>query len=565
MSMFKIKMNKIKYLSILIGLLVTLPGAAQDSAVSDQIRQKIQHFRSTGYMTAAGVDIASTTVLPAVYERRNHRPAWTNEARVDELIQMVGHAEEEGLLPRDYHYSDLVRLRQQGSKDASTIAEFDLLLTDSLIRYGYHQNFGKVNPGQLDSNWNLTRNLAGQDPVELIQGAIDSDGIRQYISDVLKRGPFYQRMKTLLADYQARAEKEGGGYPTVPAGPTLRLGMQDGRVAQLRNRLQASGELNDTPAENPNMFDEQLEQAVRRFQENANIDVDGAVGAGTLAALNVSLQSRIDQIRVNMERIRWIFRDIRDNKNFILVNIAGFKTYLVRGHQIVWETRSQVGRTYRKTPVFRADMSFVQFNPTWTVPPGILRRDVLPKIKEDRNYLVEKDMKLIDNKTGKEIDPASIDWDNLSGRGFPYQVVQQPGPENSLGEVKFIFPNNHFVFLHDTPSKQNFDRSVRMFSSGCVRIENPFEFAELVLNKPEWDQAEIQKTLDSGRIKTVYLDYTLPVLVLYWTVETIGDDGPKFLPDVYDRDGPILKALNAPFKFVPPDDLPDWMGDTAKR
>jgi murein L,D-transpeptidase YcbB/YkuD len=208
-------------------------------------------------------------------------------------------------------------------------------------------------------------------------------------------------------------------------------------------------------------------------------------------------------------------------------------------------------------------MKYAQFNPTWTVPPGILRRDVIPKIKEDVNYLVEKDMKLLDNKTGKEVDPSTIDWANISGRGFPYQVVQQPGPENSLGEVKFIFPNPHFVFLHDTPHKEHFDDTVRLFSSGCIRIQHPFEFAELVLDDPEWNQAAIQKTLDSGRIKTVYLKKPMPVLVLYWTVEPTGEDGPKFLPDVYDRDGAVLKALNEPFRFVPPDDLPAWMQDSA--
>jgi len=185
--------------------------------------------------------------------------------------------------------------------------------------------------------------------------------------------------------------------------------MKSPRVALLRKRLQASGELSSDTVDNPEVFDAKLEQAVSRFQREAEIDVDGAVGAGTLAALNVSLESRIDQIRVNMERARWILRDIRDSDDFVLVNIADFNARLFRDKQEVWETRAQVGRTYRKSPIFRSDMKYVQFNPTWTVPPGILKRDILPKLKKDGPaYLKEKNMKLLDSSTGKEADPSKL-------------------------------------------------------------------------------------------------------------------------------------------------------------
>lgn len=536
---------------------------AENAQVTKQIQQKIENFRSDGHLSVSGIDIASKQVLPDLYERRSYRAAWTDQERIDDLIQMVGRAEDEGLLPQDYHYNDLVLLRNQNSDDASNIANLDILLTDSLIRYGYHQNFGKVNPVELDSNWNLTRNLGGKDPVTLVQGAINSEGIRQYISDVLERGPYYSRLKKLLAEYRARAAEENTNYPNVPAGPVLKLGMQDPRVALLRKRLEASGDLEATSITNSNLFGEKLEEAVKRFQQSADIDMDGVVGAGTLAQLNSSLQSRIDQIRVNMERIRWIFRDIRDNKDFVIVNIAGFETMLVRNHEVVWKTRAQVGRTYYKTPIFRSDMSYVQFNPTWTVPPGILRRDIIPKIKLDPGSLAANDMRLVDNKTGKEVDPFTLDWANLSGRGFPYQVVQQPGPKNPLGQVKFIFPNPHSVYLHDTTQKERFVENVRTFSAGCIRIQHPFEFVELVLNDPEWNMTSIQKTVDAKKIKTVYLKQKLPVLVLYWTVEPTGKDGPKFLPDIYERDAPILKALNEPFKFVAPDDLADLHLDST--
>lgn len=556
-NFIKSKTNSLKFMKsliLIISIIFAFPVTADDNATTRLIRQKIESLRNTNSLSVAGANIASKQVLPKIYENRSYQPAWSKEERVKDLIQMVGRAEEEGLLPHDYHFNELTQLNNKPEKDSNDIANLDIILTDSLIRYGYHQKFGKVNPAELDSNWNFTRKLGSKNPVTLIQGAIDSDGIRQYISDVLQRGPYYRRLKILLAEYRAKAVEQKHEYSQVPNGPTLKRGMQETRVEALRKRLQASGHLKSNPVSHNNYFGQNLEQAVKLFQQQAGLDDDGIVGAGTLAVLNSSLQSRIDQIRVNMERIRWIFRDIRDSKDFVIVNIAGFETMLVRNHEVVWRTRSQVGKTYRKTPVFRADMDYVQFNPTWTVPPGILRRDVLPKIKFDPNSLAANDMRLVELKTGKSVDPSSLDWEELGNR-FPYQVVQAPGPKNPLGQVKFIFPNKHSVFLHDTNHKEYFVKNIRTLSSGCIRIENPLEFAELVLNDPEWNLLNIQNTVDAKKIKTVYLKQKLPVLILYWTVVPTDDSGPKFLPDVYERDAAILKELNEPFKFVPPDDL----------
>jgi murein L,D-transpeptidase YcbB/YkuD len=530
------------------------------AAVNDEIRKKIERFQMNGRLVVAGEEVAARDILWNLYHENDHAPLWVKQSHIDDLINLVGRAEEEGLLPRDYHYEALSRIRQTGTSTPAAEADFDILLTDSLMRYMYHMFFGKVNPVDLDSDWNLRRSL-DRDPKQLVAGAIASDDINLYISDAINLHPYYEKTRALLAEYRQRAAVEGGGYPAVPAGPTLRKGMKGSRVALLRKRLQASGQLDDQPVDNPELFDANLEQAVTRFQREAEIDVDGAVGAGTLAALNVSLQSRIDQIRVNMERARWILRDLQASDDFVIVNIADFNARLFRNREEVWETRAQVGRTYRKSPIFTADMKYVVFNPTWTVPPGILKRDILPKMKADATgYLSEKNMKLVDNRTGKEVDPKTIEWAAATPRNFPYQVVQRPGPDNALGQAKFIFPNSHYVFLHDTNHREHFDDKVRTFSSGCIRIEYPMEFARLVLDDPDWDDAAIQGVLDTGQTKTVYLNEPLPVFILYWTVDPLTEDGvPRFLPDVYDRDGKIFKALDAPFRFVPPDDSPAWI------
>jgi len=558
-------MQKSRLLPILCLLAISLAlwvnaGSAAAQEADDTIREHIERHQMSGSLVLAGAEIAARDGLWKLYENNNYAPLWQEQERIDVLIDMVGRAEEEGLLPRDYHHQKLLELRQSDSRKTTDIADLDMLLTDSLIRYMYHRYFGKVNPADLDSDWNLSRRL-GHDPMESIIGTLSAVDMQQYIVEMLDWGPYYQQMKALLADYRGRAAREGGGYPSVPSGPTLRKGMRDPRIPLLRKRLRASNHLATTSPDDPEYFDTELERAVTRFQNEAEIDVDGAVGAGTLAALNVSLQSRIDQVRVNMERARWVSRDIRGIDDFVIVNIADFRTMLVRGGEKVWETRSQVGRTYRKSPIFRANMKYAQFNPTWTVPPGILKRDILPKLKVDApGYLAEKDMKLVDNSTGKEIDPATIDWAAATPRNFRYQVVQRPGPENALGMVKFIFPNPHFVFLHDTNHREHFVDKVRTFSSGCIRIEHPFEFARLVLNDDQWDDAAIQGVVNAKVTKTVYLKEPLPVLVLYWTVNPITEKGvPEFLADVYDRDDRLLKALGAPFRVVLPDNLPSWI------
>ena len=536
------------------------PTDAAGQEVNDTIREHVERHRMSGRLVLAGADIAGRDVLWQIYENNNYSPVWQEQERIDALIDMVGRAEEEGLLPRDYHHETLLTLRRSKSRKEADIADFDMLLTDSLMRYLYHRYFGKANPSDLDSDWNLSRRL-DHDPLKLIVDTMSAADMQQHIVEVLDWGPYYQQMKMLLEDYRARAAREGGGYPAVPSGQTLRKGMRDPRIALLRKRMQASNHLTTAGTDDPEYFDAELERAVMRFQSEAEIDVDGAVGAGTLAALNVSLQSRIDQIRVNMERARWILRDIRGIDDFVVVNIADFKTMLVRNGDLSWETRSQVGRTYRKTPIFRSDMKYAQFNPTWTVPPGILRRDILPKLKADaQGYLAEKNMKLVDSATGKETDPATIDWAAATPRNFRYQVVQRPGPDNALGQAKFIFPNPHFVFLHDTNHREHFDDDVRTFSSGCIRIQYPLEFARLVLNDDQWDDAAIQNVIDSKQTKTVYLKEPLPVLVLYWTVNPITEKGtPEFLADVYDRDDRVLRALEAPFRAVPPDNIETWL------
>jgi len=256
--------------------------------------------------------------------------------------------------------------------------------------------------------------------------------------------------------------------------------------------------------------------------------------------LNVPVAARIEQLRANLERARWVFYE--PESEFLVVNIAGFTLYHLRRGEVVWRTRVQVGRPYRQTPIFRAEMTYLVVNPTWTVPPTVLREDILPEVRRNPAYLASRHIDVFDSR-GAGVDPATANW---SGRNPPYRLVQRPGPDNALGRVKFMFPNEHSVYLHDTPSRDLFSRDSRAFSSGCIRVENPFELAEQLLGSQ--GRERLDAIVASGRTETVFLEKPIPIMLLYWTAEPDATGRVSFLPDVYARDAAVIAALAQPFR-----------------
>ena len=540
----------LKVSALFLTLLVSLPATSQaQTSSNEQIQYLSEQLLLGSEVTVAGAALAASNIIPEFYSRREFTPAWTDDDQIDEFVDLIGKADEEGLDPGDYLHaelSSLVDAHRQNPDDADLQGKLDILLTESLSRYSNHLVFGKVDPAQLDENWNWSQRPDGRDPVTLVQQAIDADSIAAFIENFLDRGPIYRRLREMLAEY--RDLKDAGGWPLVEAGPTLKSGMENERILLIRKRLAVTADLPQSEDNRSQVFDAALEQGVRNFQDRHNLDADGVIGAQTLAAMNITVDERIDQIRVNFERFRWVARDMEDE--LVITNIAAFQTVLVRDREIVWSGRSQVGRFYRQTPVFTAKIKYLQFNPTWTVPPGILTNDILPAVQKDVGYLARKEMDLID-RDGNKVDPASVDWSKYrAGRLPPYQFVQRPGPTNALGRVKFIFPNSHFVFLHDTPSKVLFERTERTFSSGCIRVEDPFVLAELMLNSPaKWNSESIQGLLDGEKPRTVFLDEPLTVMLLYGTVGVTDMEYVRFYNDIYQRDARVLNSLNAEFEF----------------
>jgi murein L,D-transpeptidase YcbB/YkuD len=524
------------------------PAIAQQSDVSEAIRVEIEQLRDSGILSIGGVDIAAGNLLADVYERRNFAPNWSSREEIGELIAAIKRTEKDGLDPADYHlekaelvYDELGAGRLSSAREQAAL---DVMLTDSLFRLGYHQRFGKVNPENLDKSWNFRRELDDRSPAVVMQEAMDAPSLLEFLDELTPRGPIYKQLQKALVEYRELAA--AGGWPSVPDGPTLKPGATDERLATIAKRLAVTGDIEDLQTFAAiTTYDEALQAGVKNFQERHGLDDDGVIGPATLRAMNVPVEQRVQQLRLNLERGRWVFDDLADD--FIIVNIAGFRAYVVRNGEPVWQTNVQVGKTYHQTPVFRDEMKYVVFNPTWTVPYSIATKEMLPRIKNDPDYFKTRDFD-VKNRSGELVDPATIDWSQLSRGNFPYTFVQRPGPRNALGRVKFIFPNEHSVYLHDTPSKSLFGRAERAFSHGCVRVENPFDLAEVLLGSEGWDQEKIKATLDGLETKTVYLPEPLRVLLLYWTAEMGPTGDVHFYSDVYERDQRIAEALDEPFR-----------------
>ncbi len=496
-----------------------------------------------------GETLIAARSLGKLYELNGYRPYW-DATRLQSLVELLADIEDDGLRPSDYHFAPLQRLRALRSPTALERVALELLASDAYALIVCHLYFGKVDPVSLDSNWNFdTRDIRDVDPVRFVHEAI-----RGSIELVRPTHWMYQAGREALAAYRQIAAL--GGWPIIAGGPTLKPGMSDARVGLLRRRLAISGDLAAVGASSApragsaeDFFDPQLEAALRHAQRRHRLAVDGSLGPATLQALNVPVEQRIAQLRVNLERGRQVLHEIKDG-DLVIVDIAGFEVHFVRDRKRIWQSRAVVGQPFRETPVFKASINNVVINPTWTVPPGILEKDILPSLRRgDRSILARKNLQVLD-RNGAPVNAATIDFSRYTARNFPYLLRQAAGPTNALGAVKINFPNPHLVYLHDTPSKSLFDETNRTFSSGCIRTERPLELAEWVLGDPaRWNAATLRSAVDSGETRTLRVAKPVPVLLIYWTADRDDDGSIVFKPDPYGRDARELAALDSPFKL----------------
>ncbi len=550
------------------------PEAPPDTLlVADGLRSRFEGWSPDTRIHAGAHPIHSAELLYSLFEEREFDPIWLDGPRLtpegERLTSILAYAHVDGLRPSDYHLPEIdsvaALLGAGGEDELRHRVDLDLLLTDAFLLFGTHLARGRLSPTTLEPTWRV--DLEALDMVGILKRALDEEDVDAAIAGLRPARAEYRRMREGLATLRALAAQ--GGWGSVPPGERLEEGDRNVRVVALRSRLQATGELGgrsspsgdplvgdppggdasgeDASASDPEIFDAAVTRAVRVFQMRHGLEVDGTVGPATLGAINVPVEERIRQIELNMERQRWLPADLGDRH--LIVNIAGFTLDLWEEGERVRHHRVIVGRDYRQTPVFSATITYLVFAPYWHIPPGIAANDMLPRIRENPGYVAEQRMVLFDAVTNQRVDPHSVNWTGMRGTEFNrrFRLRQEPGPENALGRVKFMFPNEHSVYLHDTPAQALFERAVRDFSSGCIRVEDPLELAEHLLRAdPSWSRTRMEEVIAGGRERNVMLPHPWQIHMQYWTSWVDEEGTIHFRDDIYSRDGRVLAALGRP-------------------
>lgn len=545
--------------------------------VSLRIQEQVALVDKQKGFDCQGEPICALQQIPLFYAERQFMPVWIDEGGLGSMghdfIRSLERSSQDGLLPEDYHLGAIHAMLREMEAQASLPtghkadqwARMDLLLTDAFLLLSSHLSGGRVNPETMHKDWIISGNRV--DIMAALNGALDEGQIEPSLDRLRPTHKGYAGLRQALN--QLSAIDQLGGWPSVPAGPTIRPNERDARVPALRDRLEKGGDLAmGEPPMDPELMDPDLVDSLKKFQARHGLEPDGALGKRTLEELNVTVQERIRQIELNLERWRWLPK--QPGERYIAVNIADFSLMVVERQEIALTMRVVVGRPARRTPVFSSPMTYMVINPYWTVPPTIATEDMLPKAIEDPGYFDSQSIKVYYgwDEGNAAIDPRQINWGLYSKGNFPFRLVQEPGPGNALGHLKFMFPNRFSVYLHDTPNRKLFGKVQRDFSSGCIRVEDPVALAEYLLkDNPNWSTEKLRAAIKKNQQQIVTITPSVPVHLLYMTAWLNGNGEVQFRKDIYKRDvqlDQVLKRRQPADPFLMSESLPSSQHASAR-
>ncbi len=522
--------------------------------VRQTLRKRIAISADANDVFFAAEPLCGSALLFRFYNLREFSPAWLGNdgprPETTKLVRAINMAQLEGLNPYDYQLTTIEALLEEirhhlattDSIDVEEMADLDILLTDAFFRYASHLSASRVNPETIRSeSFIKTRKI---DLIQILNSALRDGQIEKALKLLRPQNTDYSSLRKAFITYNGIVE--AGGWPRLPKCPKMQMGDRGAWVAALRSRLIISGDLKERVTNDPEFFDVFLDQAVLRFQNRHGIKVDGIVWREMLAALNVTAENRVKQIKLNMERWRG-FSHNEFGPRHLLVNIANFKLNVLENNSSIFDMRIVAGRERRPTPVFTGKMTYMVINPYWHIPRKLAREDMLPRIKKDPEYLKKQNIRVFENweAGARELDPESVDWSQITKKNFSYKLRQDPGPLNALGRVKFMFPNKFNVYLHDTPAQYLFEKTKRNFSSGCVRVAEPIQLAAYLLrDNPNWTRERILEAINSMETQIVSLPEPVAVHIVYLTAWADKEGTIHFRDDIYKRDKTLYEALN---------------------
>ncbi|MBS9522684.1 L,D-transpeptidase family protein [Litoribacter ruber] len=530
-------MSSLKYL--VFGLLVLLAFSCSQYPKNEDIAEQLKEMSG---------DFNRDSLYQKVYSHNEFQPIWVKAQGVNKkgeaLLSYLDEIHLEGLDKKDYLYDEIESLVSEirETTDPEIHAVLDMMMSNSYWRLARDIDRGRVDPSKINIDWKIDPEAKKTDYYALL---LDLDANKTSVQsslDELKPENFrYDELKVLLKE---ALENNNGKNTKITFAGKIEPGDQHEAIPQIRKRMIQFQDLKDYNPEDSLLYDNDLEYGIRSFQARHGLNPDGVLGKDFIEAVNYQHDDYITKLKVNLERLRWLPNFVNGKDDKVIVNIPDFYLYYLSGEDTVFQSKVIVGKEYRQTPVFHSKMSYLVFSPTWTLPQTILWEDAIPAIQTDMNYLEKNRMQVL-TADGEAVNPEDIEWKDVKEGEFPYMIQQEPGDHNSLGRVKFMFPNDYSIYIHDTPAEAYFEKDERTFSSGCIRIEKPVEFASLLLEDSDWGEEEITKAMKLEDEKNVNLNKNPEVWILYLTVWK-DRKGVQVREDVYEGDRKLAEAMGLP-------------------